>query len=205
MLKLVLVIMGLEYSKSQNNIWCSDQACTSCLLGYLHPNNLCLSDCPTGETKFENPKKCSSPSVTVLFDLNLNKSIPFNVNSISNFSHPLKLSFNDPRRLTPIGTKSRGLYFENTSYLQSDQNWIPAPHFRLYLVSRVLKPGTLFMMKSGSRTVFEVSANITHYLFKILLSVGNTNATYVFNSINQESWVSFEFICDPNYLKQILF
>lgn len=204
MLKLILLFISLECPISQNSIWCSGNPCTSCLQGYLHPNNLCLSTCATGETKIENQKRCSSPSITVLFDINFNKSIPFNANSISSFSHPSKLSFNNPQKLTPIGTKSRGLYFETTSFLQSDQNWIPAPHFRVYIISRAFKSGTLFKMSSGSRTVFEVSANSTYYLFSILLSVGDKNLTYNWASKNSGSWASFEFICDPNYNKTTL-
>lgn len=86
--------------------------------------------------------------------------LSFSDSSIGNFQHPEGLPFSDPGEGSLIPTKDRGFYFSETSQLVSSVNCIFAPDFSIGFSIKILAPGTILTIVSGSSTQVTIQASL---------------------------------------------
>ena len=177
MLKIVLLLVLCAAS----NIDCADPSCTSCISGYLYNAASCLPLCPTAYIQSSSPNACSPLASLTIFNLFFYSTRNFEATSIGNFQHPLGLPFQDPSRGSPIPASERGFYFESTSRLVSNINYIMAPDFTLRMCIRIKADGTIFEVTSGGTSYFKLAAVSGVVVASWYLTSPSTSAVYSIN------------------------
>ena len=141
-----------------SNINCGDSSCSYCISGYLYNKISCLPLCPTGYTQTSSPNTCIASSSQSVFSLNFFGFRHFSATAIDNFQHPLGLSLQDQSRTSPIPTNERGFYFQSSSQLVSNVNYILGPDLTFRFCLRIKSDGTIFEATSGGIIYFKIYA-----------------------------------------------
>ena len=117
---LAILISILDFCKS--GIWCGNNECTFCLNGYSFESSMCIAQCPTDYLVSESPKKCDRYGSMYIIDIDLANPYNFNTSTIGGFSSVDGQPFLSNPQVSPIITKDRGLFFNETSQLISNQD-----------------------------------------------------------------------------------
>ena len=160
------------------NLYCSPTQCTSCSQMYLYNSTSCINLCPTGYSLDSSQTNCLQTGSLTLFAIDCGSYSKFKSNSIESFSHPLGYSFNNPSRVTPVPIITQGLYFVETSLLESSKVWVPAPDFTVYI--QILfrsTAGKIFRVLKGSVDILSIWAD-NNLIYAKWLVTNSTNQFY---------------------------
>ena len=153
-LYLLFLLMILSSADSLNTN-CNSPICSECISGYNYEKLTCLQICPEGYSILQ--VSCVQQAKTPFIRMKLFRFLDVSASQVSDFQHPDGLPFGDLQRKSPIPTKDRGFYFQNTSSLVSTKNWVLAPTFFVNFLLKVHEEGKIFSCSNGNSTFFEVT------------------------------------------------
>ena len=196
-MKLVLLFFNLLSTSSLSNLYCNSP-CTSCSQGYTYESKSCLDLCPTKYTTTEANKSCTASSDLVLMLVDFLRFYKFHSKTIEDFTTLNNLYF-DETLDAPVPVLGMGFYFKTSSYLISQNYWIPAPDMSIRLLFKDLTGnGDILKISNTALDVFRIYIND----FKVYGEWYLTKASGVvyknnFASINTE-WQKLSFLCSQN-------
>ena len=162
------------------NINCNSPICSECISGYNYENMSCLHICPEGYSLIR--ASCVQQVKSPFILLKLFRFLDVSANHVSDFQHPDGLPFGDLQRKSPIPTKDRGFYFQNTSSLFSTTNWVLAPTFFVNFLLKVHDEGKIFSCSNGNTTFFEVTYESTEIILSFIGSDKNSSREFTISS-----------------------
>ena len=158
---LCLILTG------SSNLYCSDNACTSCLNNLILYNSvLCIERCPYPNLSTKNPCVLSSAS---LLSLNFNDVKDFTATSYKMFQNPSNLPFNDVSQSTPLPTFDQGFYFATSSHISAVITDVIAPDIKFFLLGLYKEEGEIMDLSYNSVSFIKVSIINSQIVFEILL------------------------------------
>ena len=189
MFKIVIILFASVFVAGNKN--CIKPGCDSCFSGYSYKNISCLEICPTGFALIDS--SCIPGDSLFLFEIEFYNHLNFSSTSIQNFTHPLRLPFNEPLRRGPIPSKTQGFYFESTSSLISTNSYILSPDFCFTLFVKSFSPGEIFKIQDNSSKNLEIIS--TSSSIEIFIKISNSTSSVMKQTHYTTSrfWTIFSF------------
>ena len=187
-----MFILFITLSLSAGNIYCSDSNCSLCTQGFKYSNVACVLHCPEGSLKSDS--HCEIGSQDPFIKLKFAEFLDYTAASISDFQHPLGLSFNNSGKLSPIPTKERGFYFASTSSLVSNRNWIIGPICFLHILVKIDQEGGIFKVGNSEIEHFYVYFANGHVNIDVLVYKNENEQIYTLRQTAiKGEWITFIF------------
>ena len=146
---------------------------------------------PSGYILDSHKSSCIQSGFLTLFFQDFLYFSKYKASSIGTFSHPLGYAFNHPSRLTPIPILRQGLYFVETSLLESNTSWIPALDFTVS--AQVLinsTSGKIFRILKDSLEIFSISVDSNILNIKWLLYNSSSSFEYKVSTKIIPGWMN---------------
>ena len=163
------------------NLECIDSPCTACSSQYFLYSQSCLATCPYGYTASGTvcTKSSSLEFFNECFDLFLTYKTSYIGNSFVTFSGEL---LTNQSKTSPVPTRDRGIYFENTSKAKSKELIVPAPDFTISIIFHILFPGVLMEARINSINFFVIAATTTQILITTNYTIANSSYSSVLST-----------------------
>ncbi|OMJ66136.1 hypothetical protein SteCoe_37130 [Stentor coeruleus] len=191
-----LAFIVFTYVVYSLNIGCHDDLCSICHFDYyIYNSKSCLTICPTMYELRNNT--CYAQSSTNLLSMPFYYFTSFEKKTYKGFSHPSNESFSHPSQESPFPTKERGFYFNSTSRLVSDIEYVLAPEISLAFFIKPEDFGTVLEVSNNETTHFKVEV-VTNGIQAVLSLVNSSMPEIIKESSITcgfvfKSWGAFSF------------